>query len=117
MKPGLDVKFGLRSCKAKEKIEKIITDRWEKTKIYTMVNESIDSKDHKPLQPLDELSLTGTNWVFLAHPPLHHLVELIAGYRAHPHQKRVRLGQGEPAAAYKHNNGIRSVVRTQIRHT
>lgn len=57
-----------------------------------MVNESVDSKYHKSLQPLDKLSLTGTNGVFLAHPPLHHLVELITGYRAHPHQERISLG-------------------------
>lgn len=82
-----------------------------------MVNESVDSKNHKPLQPLDELSLTGTNGVFLAHPPLHHLVELIAGYGAHPHQERVSLGQREPAPACKHNIGTCSVVRTQMGRT
>lgn len=82
-----------------------------------MVNQSVDSKNHKSLQPLDELGLTGTNGVFLAHPPLHHLIELIASYRAHPHQERVTLGQGKPPPAYKHNIGMCSVVKTQIGRT
>lgn len=68
-----------------------------------MVDESVDSKNHKLLQPLCKLSLTGANGVLLAHPSLHHLVELITGYRAHPHQERVGLGQGEPTADYKKN--------------
>lgn len=68
-----------------------------------MVDESVDGKNHKPLQPLDELGLAGPDRVFLAHPPLHHLVELIASYGAHAHQERVSLGQREPASAYKHN--------------
>lgn len=79
-----------------------------------MVNESVDSKDHKSLQPLDKLCLTGANGVFLAHPPLHHLVELIAGYGAHSHQERVSLGQREPAPAYKHNMSVCSVVSERI---
>ena len=83
----------------------------------TVVNESVDSKNHELLQPLDKLSLTGTNWVFLAHPSLHHLVELIAGYGAHPHQERIGLGQREPASTYKHNFGTCSVARTQTGRT
>lgn len=81
------------------KIENIRIDKQEKNKSGTVVNQSVDGKNHKPLQPLDKLGLTGTNRVFLAHPPLHHLVELIAGYRAHPHQERVSLGQREPTPA------------------
>lgn len=73
------------------------------TRLCTVVNESIDGKNHKPLQPLDKLGLTGTDGVFLAHPPLHHLVELVTGYRAHSHQQRVSLGQREPAPTYKNN--------------
>lgn len=71
----------------------------------TIVNESVNGKNHKPLQSLYKLSLTGANGVFLAHPPLHHVVELITGYGAHPHQERVSLGQREPTPAYKHNIG------------
>lgn len=72
-----------------------------------MVNQSVDCQDNKPLQPLDKLSLTGTNRVFLAHSPLHHLVELIAGYRAHPHQERISLGQRKTPSAYKKINKIK----------
>lgn len=68
-----------------------------------MIDESVDGENHKPLQPLDKLGLAGSDGVFLAHPPLHHLVELIASYGAHAHQERVSLGQREPASAYKHN--------------
>lgn len=58
----------------------------------TVINESVDSKDNQPLQPLHKLRLTSTNGILLAHPPLHHLVELVTGYGAHPHQQRVCLG-------------------------
>lgn len=78
-----------------------------------MIDESVDSENHKPLQPLDKLSFAGTNGVFLAHPPLHHLVELIAGYRAHTHQERVSLGQRETATTYKNNINMSSAERRQ----
>lgn len=80
-----------------------------------MVNESVDRQHHKPLKSLDKLGLTGTNGVFLAHPPLHHLVELIAGYGAHSHQQRVSLGQREPASAYKNITCI--ITRTEMAST
>lgn len=71
-----------------------------------MVNESVDGENDELLQPLHKLSFAGTDGVFLAHPPLHHLVELVAGYRAHSHQERVSLGKGEPTAACKNNTGV-----------
>lgn len=71
-----------------------------------MVNESVDGKNDELLQPLHKLGFAGSDWVFLAHPPLHHLVKLIAGYRAHSHQERVGLGKREPTAAYKNNTGV-----------
>lgn len=72
-----------------------------KTRSCTVVNESVNGKNHKPLQALNKLGLAGTDGVFLAHPPLHHLVELVAGYRSHSHQERVGLGQREPAPTYE----------------
>lgn len=88
-------------------MESIRLDKREKNKPGTVIDESVNGKNHKPLQPLDKLSLTGSNRVFLAHPPLHHLIELIAGYRAHPHQERVSLGQREPTPAYEHSISMR----------
>lgn len=71
-----------------------------------MVNESVDSENDQLLQPLHKLCFAGTDRVLLAHPPLHHLVKLIAGYRAHSHQERVGLGKREPTATYKNNTGV-----------
>lgn len=68
-----------------------------------MVKESVDGKNDQLLEPLDKLGFTGTDGVFLAHPSLHHLVKLVAGHRAHPHQEGVGLGQRE--AACKNNVG------------
>lgn len=81
-------------------------EKKDKSESGTVINQSVDSEDHKPLQPLDKFCLTGTDGVLLAHPPLHHLVELIAGHRAHPHQEGVGLGQREPTAACGYNIGI-----------
>lgn len=71
-----------------------------------MVNESVDGENDELLQPLHELGFAGADGVFLAHPPLHHLVELVAGDRAHSHQERVGLGEGEATAACKSNTGV-----------
>lgn len=65
----------------------------------TVINEPVDGEHHQPLQPLDKLGLAGADGVLLAHPPLHHVVQLVAGHRAHSHQQRVGLGQREAAAA------------------
>lgn len=73
----------------------------EEEEIFTVVNKSVDSENHQPLQPLDELGFTGSDGVLLAHPPLHHLVKLVARHGAHPHQQGVGLGQGEPAPPYR----------------
>lgn len=72
----------------------------------TVVNEPVDGENDQLLEPLHKLGFAGADGVFLAHPPLHHLVELIAGYRAHSHQERVGLGQGEPAPAYRDDIGV-----------
>lgn len=44
-----------------------------------MVNESVDGENDELLQPLHKLGFAGPDGVFLAHPPLHHLAELVAG--------------------------------------
>lgn len=85
---------------------RIRRDNSEKNWSFTIVNESVHSKNHKSLQPLDKLGFTGTDRVFLAHPPLHHLVELITGYRAHPHQEGVSLGQRELPSTCKHDSEL-----------
>lgn len=79
----------------------------ERSERSTVVDEPVDGEHHQPLQPLDKLRLAGADGVLLAHPPLHHVVQLVAGHRAHPHQQRVGLGQREAAAACGQGIGVR----------
>lgn len=82
----------------------------ERSERSTVINEPVDGEHHKPLQSLDKLGLAGADGVLLAHPPLHHVVQLVAGHRAHPHQQRVGLRQGEASAACRHGIGSRKQV-------
>lgn len=70
----------------------------------TVINNPVDGQHGEPLQPLRELRLAGLDRVLLAQSPLHHHVKLVTCHRAHLHQKRIGLSEGEFSRTFEYMN-------------